>query len=147
MVRHTCTLGSLSLPYFEVWMQQHCVFYMLLCLYTNSTWELEVTNFWFLETSKSYIHMVCTGLEYFLKNCWVLQKSLKNFFFLEFYLKLLEYLRLQQNKFMFDFKRLKELLRNAFKVSNDKKLSLSEQCSVSYSKHLLSNHTLNGVFH
>ena len=91
--------------------------------------------------------MVCTGLEYFLKNCWVLQKSLKNFFFLEFYLKLLEYLRLQQNKFMFDFKRLKELLRNAFKVSNDKKLSLSEQCSVSYSKHLLSNHTLNGVFH
>ena len=48
---------------------------------------------------------------------------------------------------MFDFKRLRELLRNAFKVSNDKKLSLSGQCSVSYSKHLLSNHTLNGVFH
>ena len=48
---------------------------------------------------------------------------------------------------MFDFKRLMELLRNAFKVSNDKKLSLSGQCSVSYSKHLLSNHTLNGVFH
>ena len=43
---------------------------------------------------------------------------------------------------MFDFKRLKELLRNAIKVSNDKKLSLSGQCSVSYSKHLLSNHTL-----
>ena len=48
---------------------------------------------------------------------------------------------------MFDFKRLRELLRNAFKVSNDNKLSLSGQCSVSYSKHLLSNHTLNGVFH
>ena len=48
---------------------------------------------------------------------------------------------------MFDFKRLKDLLSNAFEVSNDKKPFLSGQFSVSYSKHLLSNHTLNGVFH
>jgi len=47
---------------------------------------------------------------------------------------------------MFDFKRLKELLRNGFEISNVEKLSLSGQFSVSYSKYL-SNHTLKGVFH